>query len=284
LTAASGSCSIRLAWRPPLVAGLGYRVYRRPAAGGEFQLVTASPIRQTRFSDPTVESGKTYRYIVRAISQRGVEGPPTPAAEATAMMVSQPVFSATFDKRAAATLWGGSSLDGTLHGSAAGDGGVLDLRSGGHAAFAHHEVFDLAQPLSVACWVWFDQPGRMPVVVSCGVWNQAGWFLQRLGGVWRWHVGGVDCDGGRPAVGRWTHLAAVYDGQTLRLYEDGVEVAQRAASVNPSVWPGQLHVGQYSGQPTADYQVSGRIRDLKIFHRPLAAAEIAADATQKPGS
>ena len=62
------------------------------------------------------------------------------------------------------------------------------------------------------------QPGRMPVVVSCGVWNQAGWFLQRLGGVWRWHVGGVDCDGGQPAEGRWMHLAAVYDGQSLRLY------------------------------------------------------------------
>jgi len=124
----------------------------------------------------------------------------------------------------------------------------------------------------------------MPVIVSCGVWNQAGWFLQRLGGVWRWHVGGVDCDGGRPAEGRWVHLAAVYDGQTLRLYEDGVQVAERAASVDASVWPGELHVGQYSGGPAPAYQVTGRITGLKIYHRPLNATEVAGEAAKKPAT
>ncbi|MBM4088936.1 MAG: LamG domain-containing protein, partial [Planctomycetes bacterium] len=161
--------------------------------------------------------------------------------------------------------------------------GVLDLRSGGHVTFPHHEHFDVAQPLSVVCWVWFDQPGRIPVLVSCGAWNQAGWFLQRLGGVWRWHVGGVDCDGGQPAEGRWMHLAAVYDGQMLSLYQDGVQVAQRASSVNPSVWPGELHVGQYSGQPTADYQVTGRLTGVRLYHRPLDAQEVAEQASQTPG-
>jgi hypothetical protein len=284
LRAASSSCSIRLAWRPPPVAVAGYQVYRSPAEGDEFKLVSASPIRQTRFSDAGVQSGRPYRYIVRAISQRGVEGPPTRPVEASATIIREPVFSATFETQAGASLWGGQALDGKLHGAATCSAGVLDLRSAGHLTYPHHEHFDLAQPLSVTCWVWFDAPGRMPVVASCGVWNQAGWFLQRLGGVWRWHVGGVDCDGGRPAEGRWSHLAAVYDGQSLRLYEDGAQVAQRGASVNASVWPGQLHVGQYSGGPAADYQVTGRVTGLKIYHRPLDAAEVAAEAIKKPTS
>ena len=282
LRAASGSCSIRLAWRPPPIAVAGYQVYRSAAEGDEFKLVTAAPIRQTRFSDAGVESGKPYRYVVRAISQRGAEGPPTQPVEASASIIREPVFAAAFETQPGAALWGGPTLNGKLHGAAACSAGGLELRSEGHLTYPHHEHFDLTQPLTVTCWVRFDAPGQMPVIVSCGVWNQAGWFLQRLGGVWRWHVGGVDCDGGRPAEGRWMHLAAVYDGQTLRLYEDGVQVAERAASVNGSIWPGELHVGQYSGGPGPAYQVTGRITGLKIYHRPLEATEIGAGAKEVP--
>lgn len=282
LSAAASSCAIRLTWRSPSVPVHGYQVYRSPADADDFQLVTASPIRQTRFSDAGVESERLYRYVVRAISPRGVQGPPSPPAEAAATIVREPVFAAAFDGRPTASLWGGQMLEGKLHGKAACTDGVLDLRSGGHLAFPHHEFFDLAQPLSVMCWVGMDQPGQMPVLVSCGVWNQAGWFLQRLGGQYRWHVGGVDCDGGQPAVGRWVHLAAVYDGQSLKLYQDGQLVADRAATVNPSPWPGELHVGQYSGQRTPDFQVTGRIARLLLYHRSLEAEEIAAEAKQVP--
>ena len=59
-------------------------------------------------------------------------------------------------------------------------------------------------------------------------------------------------------------------------------MAERAASVNASLWPGELHVGQYSGGPAADYQVTGRITGVKIYHRPLDAQEIAAEAKQVP--
>jgi hypothetical protein len=282
LKAASGSCSIRLSWRAPPVSVVGYNVYRSPSEAAEFQLVTATPIRQTRFSDADVESGKPYRYVVRAISQRGAEGPPTTAAEATATIVTEPVFTAAFDTRAAASLWGGQTLEGKLHGPAACSSGILDLRSGGHATFPHQESFDLAQPLSMTCWIWFDSPGQMPVLVSSGHWNQAGWFLQRLGGVWRWHVGGVDCDGGRPAVGRWIHLAAVYDGQALKLYQNGEAVAECPASINTAPWTGELHVGQYSGQPSADFQVTGRMTGVRLYHRPLDAKEVEAEAKQTP--
>ena len=58
---------------------------------------------------------------------------------------------------------------------------ALDVRSGGHVTFPHHAFFDLSQPLTVECTVWFDKQGKMPVFVSCGHWNQAGWFLQWLG-------------------------------------------------------------------------------------------------------
>ncbi len=80
------------------------------------------------------------------------------------------------------------------------------------------------------------------------------------------------------------HLAAVYDGQSLKLYQDGEQVADRPAGINGSPWPGELHVGQYSGQPTADYQVTGRITAVRLYHRPLDAKEIAAEAKKVPAT
>src|SRR5690606_18872103 len=144
-----------------------------------------------------------YTYAVRTVSRRGLESEPTSPATATAKLIREAMFSGRFEQQAKGQLYGGETLAGSLLEAAKADAGILDLSRGGHAAFPNHSHFALTQPLSVECWVRFDAAGKMPVLVSCGVWNQSGWFLQRLGGVWRWHVGGVDCDGGQPAVGRW---------------------------------------------------------------------------------
>ena len=68
----------------------------------------------------------------------------------------------------------------------------------------------------------------MPVIDSAGQWRKSGWFLQRIGAGWRWHVGGVDCDGGTGIVDTWTHLVGVHDGNGLRFYQDGKLAAETA--------------------------------------------------------
>ena len=47
-------------------------------------------------------------------------------------------------------------------------------------------------------------------------------------------------------------------------------------------WPGELLVGQYSGQPHPDFQVTGRIAGVKIYHRPLEPAEVAEMCKSQP--
>ena len=43
--------------------------------------------------------------------------------------------------------------------------------------------------------------------------------------------GDVDASGGSAlAINTWTHLASTYDGSTLRLYVNGVQIASRAAT------------------------------------------------------
>jgi len=148
--------------------------------------------------------------------------------------------------------------------------------------FRHDDRFDASQPLSVECRVRFDTLGEMPVVISHGQWNQSGWFLQQLGGRWRWHLSGTDCDGGHPTADRWIHIAAIYDGTALKLYEDGNPVAESPGPINPAAWSGDLFIGQYSGGPGPQYQTTGHVTGVKIYHRALTAEEVAAAAKSLP--
>ena len=72
----------------------------------------------------------------------------------------------------------------------------------------------------------------------------------------------------------WAHLAATYDGATMRLYVNGVQVASRAqtgaiaTSTNPLQIGGDSIYGQY---------FAGRIDEVRIYNRALSAAEIQND-------
>jgi hypothetical protein len=276
------SSAVRLAWDAPSGTVSGYHIYRAGPEQAEMEKITAEPVRAVSYCDGRVETQTTYAYTVRAVSRRGVESEPSAQVDATANVVMDPMFTAVMEKNPQGLLYGGDILKGKLHGAATVADGTLDVGKGGHLTFKHHSHFDVTQPLSVECWVRFDRRSTMPVIASCGVWNQAGWFLQWLGGRWRWHVGGVDCDGGQPELGRWIHLVGTCDGRTLRLFQDGVQVAQRTADPSTAVWPGEFHIGQYSGTPTPDYQVNGRISGLKLYHRVLAADEAAESAQNQP--
>jgi hypothetical protein len=223
-----------------------------------------------------------HAYVVRAVNQRDLESKPTAPVTATAIVTQEPVFATATEPEVRGLLYDGETLPGQKHGKALSVRGLLDFKDGGHFTFAHRREFDLGQPLSVECWVWLDQLGKSPVLVSCGRWREAGWFLQRLGERWRWHVGGVDCDGGQPATNRWVHLAGTFDGKTLRLFEDGVQVAENSGGVKLDAFPGDLHVGQYSGGPSEDFQVKGRITGVKVYHRPLPATEVVAISRSAP--
>jgi hypothetical protein len=277
------SGAVRLQWSAPKATVTGYNVYRGKAGADakEMTKLTAEPVRTANYGDAAVELGVAYSYRVRAVSARGVESEPSAAVDATATIVKDAVFIAPLEKDCAAQLLGGEALTGKVAKGAKFTDGALDVTKGGHVTFAHQASFDLTQPLTVECWVYFEDLGKMPIVVSCGLWNHAGWFLQKLGGAWRWHVGGVDCDGGKPVKGKWLHMCAVYDGKAARLFQDGVQIAEKAGSFNQAPFGGELHVGQYSGQPGADFQVTGRVRGVKLYHRALDAAEIKA-AAERP--
>jgi hypothetical protein len=264
---------------------VGYNVYRAKAGAAEAKRLNAEPIAEPCFNDVDTTDGTEYAYAVRAVGRRGTEGERSASVPATAKAEGkEAVFVAAFDQGADAVLPGGAAARGTLQGKAGVAGGVLDLRQGGHATFEKRPEFDLSKVgrISIECWVAIGQETQMPIVVSCGLWQKAGWFLQRFGGGWRWHVGGIDCDGGKPVAGGWTHLAATFDGHKARLFQDGALVAEKSGEAVRAPWDSPLHVGQYSGGVAPSFQLNGQIAGLKIYNRALSAEEVKAASAAKP--
>jgi Concanavalin A-like lectin/glucanases superfamily/Domain of unknown function (DUF1929)/Glyoxal oxidase N-terminus len=84
-----------------------------------------------------------------------------------------------------------------------------------------------------------------------------------------------------PEADAWTHLAATYEGTTLRLYVDGVQVAattERNGPLTPG--DGALTVG---GNDAWGEWFAGRIDEVRLYDRALTAAELATDMVTPVG-
>ncbi len=88
--------------------------------------------------------------------------------------------------------------------------------------------------------------------------------------------------GAGPALtaGTWTHLALTYDNAQLRLFRNGVQVAQIAATgaIQASTLP--LRIG---GNAIWGEYTDGRIDEVRVYNRALSAAEITTDMTTPVG-
>src|SRR6266850_888276 len=82
------------------------------------------------------------------------------------------------------------------------------------------------------------------------------------------------------AVNTWTHLAATFDGATVRLYVNGVQVASQAQTTALTTSTGTLQIGgdAYTGE-----NIAGRIDEVRIYNRALSAAEIQGDMNTAVG-
>jgi uncharacterized repeat protein (TIGR01451 family) len=72
----------------------------------------------------------------------------------------------------------------------------------------------------------------------------------------------------------WSHLAATYDGQTLRLYVNGVQVASRAQTGSIATSTGALTIG---GDALYGQYFAGRIDEVRVYNTALSAAQVQAD-------
>lgn len=72
----------------------------------------------------------------------------------------------------------------------------------------------------------------------------------------------------------WTHLAGTYDGATVRLYVNGVQVSSRAQSGQIAISTNPLQIG---GDSLYGQYFPGSIDEVRVYNRALNAAEVQQD-------
>lgn len=72
----------------------------------------------------------------------------------------------------------------------------------------------------------------------------------------------------------WAHLAATYDGTTVRLFVNGKQVASRAQTGSIRTSTGALTIG---GDTAVGRFFEGRIDEIRIYNRALSATELQAN-------
>ena len=83
-------------------------------------------------------------------------------------------------------------------------------------------------------------------------------------------------ESGDVRLGTWFHVAAVYDGRTMRLFKDGKEVGATSKTgeiaIDPkvAVWIGD------NPPATGSRPFQGKMDDVRIYCRALTSAEISA--------
>jgi uncharacterized protein (TIGR03437 family) len=79
---------------------------------------------------------------------------------------------------------------------------------------------------------------------------------------------------GTLALNAWTHLAATYDGNFLRLYVNGALASTKAVTGAIKTSTGVLRIG---GNDIWGEYFSGLIDEVRIYNRALSVAEVASD-------
>ncbi len=79
---------------------------------------------------------------------------------------------------------------------------------------------------------------------------------------------------------QWTHVAGTYDGSTLRLFINGIQVASTPVTGSIATSTGPLRIG---GNSLWGEFFQGRIDEIRIYNRALSGAEIQADMNTSVG-
>lgn len=140
------------------------------------------------------------------------------------------------------------------------------------------------QPFTVEHWLYLeslpDNAGILTAMVPESAWSDAGlnlYLRSQSGAGYAFTVSGSYTRAGTPPIGQWTHVAWVYTGTTIKIYENGQEIGNTSRSSIP-VECQFLHA-RFNN--TEQQTINGKVARLRFWNKALTTTEVAAakDAT-----
>lgn len=160
-----------------------------------------------------------------------------------------------------------------------GTGAFSFAGSGNYIELLGEAGFDFTHSLTVSLWVrvnGFQTPWEALVTKGDSSWGLSRFHDTRKATFTTFSPGPHDLASGTPIDdGGWHHVAIVYDGETKRLYVDGVLEAQTHLPTTISTNDLRVRIGFNEEFPSADF--GGVADDLRIYSRALSASEIVQD-------
>ncbi|HEY2434211.1 MAG TPA: LamG-like jellyroll fold domain-containing protein [Vicinamibacterales bacterium] len=294
-TALSGT-QVSLNWSAATdnVGVTGYRIERCQGVGCTTFIKLATPT-GTTFTDTGLTPNTTYNYVALATDAAGNLGPySNMAAVTTTATVPELVAAYSFNDGSGSTALdssgtGNTATIGSATWSTAGKfGGALSFSGSARVVVPDSPSLHLSTALTLEAWV-------NPTAVS------SAWRDVVYKGNDNYYLEATTDSGGRPGAGvtlassgnsntyapavlspnTWTHLAETYDGTTVRLYVNGVQVAASslsgplASSTSPLEIGGDSIYGQY---------FQGLIDEVRVYNVARTPAQIQSDMSSPVGA
>ena len=140
--------------------------------------------------------------------------------------------------------------------------------------FGDRPDFDLGSALTLEMWVLPKALlERREIAVAGKGFNS--YLLSFTGSLWFYINGGANHCSANVGLDQWRHIAATYDRQTMRLYLDGKEVAQRAQN-SPVSKAGHFYLRPpLPSDEEIEKPWAFTLDDVRIYNRALSADEVA---------
>lgn len=162
----------------------------------------------------------------------------------------------------------------SLFGTPAGNGILFD----GHTAFKldHPETALNPQGFTVSLWVKPDNSQNNQIFLTMGepakdfslylYKNQVRMLIQHEGNKYSYAIAPS------PVAKEWTHYAGTYDGQTIKVYQNGGLKGEKKAPFKQSGFNSTLSLG--SSPDNAERVMKGAMEDIRIWNSVLSGIEI----------
>ncbi|WP_327586250.1 PQQ-dependent sugar dehydrogenase [Nonomuraea sp. NBC_00507] len=296
LAATGGSGSAQLTWTASTdnVGVTGYTVHRSATAGftpsGANQVGSTA---STSFTDSGVAAG-TYYY--RVVAFDGSSNTSPSSNEASAVVTQPPTvtglvaaYGMNAGTGAAVADASGNGNNGTATSAiwAAGKYGQA-LSFNGTSSWvtvADSSTLRLTNGMTLEAWVRPASVTGWRTVLMKEFGTDLAYAIMSSGGSGPGAFIFTSSGANAPAASNlplntWSHVAATYDGSTLRMFVNGTQVATNLTGGNLRTGTSPLRIGGNSG--SGEY-FSGLIDEVRIYNKALTAAEITTDMNTPVG-